>query len=132
DLSPAPARSRSAGAASGVNSADSLPAGVAAVGGTQYRGWSFRIRSQGRREGEIKAGTTLVDVLRDAASDASSILAASTSRPEPRAPTLTLPRDRGRNDQPEANANEARIWLKAASLAPPGASSISYVFAWCS
>src|SRR2546428_3025961 len=31
-----------------------------------------------------KTGTTLVDVLRDAASDASSILAASTSRPEPR------------------------------------------------
>jgi hypothetical protein len=30
-----------------------------------------------------KTGTTLVDVLRDAASDASSILAASTSRPEP-------------------------------------------------
>ena len=67
---------------SGVNSADSLPAGVAAAGGTFYRDWLWRIRSQGRRQGEIKSGTTLVDVLRDAASDASSILAASTSRPE--------------------------------------------------
>ena len=67
---------------SGVNSADSLPAGVAAAGGTFYRDWLWRIRSQGRRQGEIKTGATLVDVLRDAASDASSILAASTSRPE--------------------------------------------------
>ena len=31
----------------------------------------------------FKTGTTLVEFLRDAASDASSILAASTSRPEP-------------------------------------------------
>ncbi len=37
----------------------------------------------------MKSETTLVDVLRDAASDASSILAASTSRPEPR-PALSL------------------------------------------
>jgi hypothetical protein len=32
----------------------------------------------------FKTGTTLVEFLRDAASDASSILAASTSRPEPK------------------------------------------------
>jgi hypothetical protein len=75
---------------SGVNSADSLPAGVAAAGGTSYRDWLWRIRSQGRRQGEIKSGTTLVDVLRDAASDASSILAASTSRPENPHPALAV------------------------------------------
>ena len=39
---------------SGVNSADSLPAGVAAVGGTQYRDWPVRIRSHGSRAGEMQ------------------------------------------------------------------------------
>ena len=39
---------------SGVNSADSLPAGVAAVGGTQHRDWPVRIRSHGSRAGEMQ------------------------------------------------------------------------------
>ena len=41
-----------------------------------------------------KTGTTLVEFLRDAASDASSILAASTSRPEPKGMDVRLARRR--------------------------------------
>src|SRR5205823_1258465 len=78
----APIRSASAGTESGVKLADSLPAGAAAAGGTFTATGLEGSGPTGARKARSRTGTTLVEVLRDAASDASSILAASTSRPE--------------------------------------------------
>src|SRR5207244_10874455 len=68
---------------------------------------------RGAGQVRCKTGSTLVDVLRDAASDASSILAASTSRPEPRAdqvlPAIFLSCCAAREFEIKANQLKKRI-----------------------